>query len=371
MQPFSLQSGDAEVSAPPHTGFPGPNIDIDLSLGEPQWNPFQGDSLLPLTQKKKLNHYYPSLGDPELIELIKSDFYQSNTFKNHQLLITNGAIHALDLLFRAHLKHGDEVLIPSPGFPPYERLIKFSHGTVNCYNVALNGNPIDPHQVASKITPNTKFLILNFPHNPTGRILNQISSDALVGVLKDFPHVQIISDEVYGRVPVGNNSTGPHFELNQRSVIVSSLSKSHSLQGMRVGWVTGADHLINPLKQYLQNATGSVSSISQELAKVVLTQPPSTQPWKKALSIATHLLNLHNIDFLLPEGSFFILIPVGDDDVHITNVLKQKGIRVSPGSAFGNPTKGYIRVAFCQQEEQVELAFRSLCEALLDIRLKS
>lgn len=338
----------------------------DLSIGEPQRLAFPGNLMHRAVFQPRVNHYGSSLGDRDLRAQIRQLYYSDHAHKDYELLMTHGAIHALDLILRAHIKEGDEVLIPDPCFPPYHVLTQFAGGQTRSYPLkrSSHGFQLETAAIAERIHEKTRLVILNTPHNPTGALLTEKVRDELAELFRCHPQVLYISDEVYSHIIYGQAEHVSLLDASDQGFIVNSLSKSHALQGLRIGWVMAPRQLLTPVHELLQNAVGCVSSLGQEVAKELLgSDYMAAADYSRARNLAMRVLEAHGIPFFEPQGTFFILIPVKDDRAAARD-LAQDGVRVVPGSSFGSQGQGYIRACFAQTDDEIIGAFEQLAISL-------
>ncbi len=366
--PFSLQS----------SAMPSPSASqkewlqsFDLSLGEPRRQVFPGDLVKSVLNYEAINYYYPAYGLNDLRSAIQERFYPNLSAHAYTVLMTHGAINAIDLLMRSHLKAGDEILIPNPCFPPYHQLAAFVGAKVKSYLMprTTDGFEFDIEGLRGSVGDQTKLLFINSPHNPTGAMLSWTQRQSLRRLLEDFPQLLVISDEVYSDIIFEPGSHLSLAGLSPRVLVVNSFSKTFSMQGFRIGWILAPEAQIPLLSPYLQNSIGCVSSLGQEIVKELLL----SSFWKpcsyiQARDIACRILRESGIEYAVPKGAFFLLIAV-QDDLAASRALAQEGIKVVPGSAFGSQTSGWIRVCFAQTDDQVERAFTQLVRVFQDLQL--
>ena len=334
-------------------------IDLyDLRIGEPKISPFPFEIFDELHHQKKINCYYPSHGDFELREMILNKYYQGFCVDN--IAITHGTMGALDFILRSTLDSNSEILIPDPGFPPYSKMAEFSKGIVKRYDLNLfvdAETTINWVSVNSLITEKTKILLLNSPHNPTGKTLTKLDIACLVEVLNKYPHVSFILDEVYRELLYGK----VHYDYSifiDRGYIVGSFSKMYPLQGARVGWVLTNEKNMASLTPYFNNATGAMSSFGQEIVKLLLKKNISYEKnYKNAYLIAREVLDSYGVDYVVPEGAFFFFIKYNYSDTIVTDELDDLGVGVVPGSVFGEKGVTYIRASFAQEYSILKNAF--------------
>lgn len=336
---------------------------FDLRVGEPKLSPFPHKLIGKLQDIQNINGYYPSLGDFQLREMILQKYYRG--FSPDNIAITHGTMGALDFILRAHLYNNDEseILIPDPGFPPYVKLAEFSRGKILRYKLHLSEgkNFIDWASVNSLISEKTKLIIINSPHNPTGKILTQDDYHQFHKFLDMHPHVSFIMDEVYRELIFGSSGGRGHLDFTpyiERGYIVGSFSKMFPLQGARIGWIFSSSEAIKKLHGYFNNATGAMSSFGQELAKLVLQEGTQySDPYALALFQTKKILNSYHVDYIVPEGTFFVCIRYDYDGSEIADELDELGVAVVAGEFFGDSMKNYIRASFAQDPEILKKAF--------------
>ncbi|MFA6238219.1 MAG: pyridoxal phosphate-dependent aminotransferase [Bacteriovorax sp.] len=331
----------------------------DLRIGEPKISPFPFDIFNSLHLHKNINTYYPSHGDPALREMIIKKYYEDQTIDN--IGITHGTMGALDFIFRSALDRETEILIPDPGFPPYTRLAEFSGAKVKKYflNLAfLSDTSINWDHVESLISDKTKLILINSPHNPTGKVLTEKDFICLQNLLNDHPHISFLLDEVYRELIYDDRT---HFDFSpfiERGYIVGSFSKMYPLQGARIGWVLTSAGNLKKLSPYFNNATGAMSSFGQEIVKILLSREMSFRSnYKKAVIETRKILDKHHVDYINPEGAFFTFIKYDKSGSEVVDELAQMGVGVVPGSVFGDSGEHYIRASFAQPESILQKGF--------------
>ena len=339
---------------------------FDLSMGEPRRQRFPAELLKNILVLPRVNYYYPACGHSELRASVLTRFYPRVDPSEFSTLITHGAINALDILIRALVMPEDEVLIASASFPPYSRLASFSHARIKTYPIAFGdgGFRFDINGIASAITPHTRVLVINSPHNPTGAMLSVAQRDELIVLLRQYPRLNLISDEVYSEIVYDGYEHFSMAGLHERAFVVNSFSKSYSLQGLRLGWIIAPLSSLERLAPFIYHSLGCASSLGQEIA-LELLHSENFLPcsYSKARAIATKVLDKFSVPYSKPRGSFFILIKVADESA-VLNKLASAGIKAVGGSLFGETTQGFIRCCFAQDDRMVQQGFTSLAHAI-------
>ncbi|WP_119329377.1 pyridoxal phosphate-dependent aminotransferase [Cysteiniphilum halobium] len=355
---------------------------ISLAVGEPGFHsPNEVKEAAKKAIDNNLTQYTPVDGIVALKDAIVRRYqrdYQFN-FQHNEVCVTTGAKHSLYNIFNCILNEGDEVLFFSPFWTSYPDMIKLAHGKPVIVKTDHH-NDFQPTEqdIRAKLNTKTKALVLNIPHNPTGAIYHKETLSMIARVLKDYPDVWVISDDIYdmlywGERPLTLLEMAP--ELKSRYAIVNGVSKSYAMAGWRIGYIIAPDDMINMLKRYQSQSMSCACSISQYAAIEALNLPRS------ALSqqLATYqervnfcygaLQNIPEIDCLLPQTTFYLFpyvqpiidaLGFKDDLSFCLHLLETKHLAVMPGSAFG--ASGYLRLS-CADEISV---LRDAMQRLVD-----
>lgn len=334
----------------------------DLSLGEPRLSRFPMEILADLVSVKDLNFYYPSHGSVRLRQLLLEKYYPKSDLKN--ITITHGAIGALDVIMRAHSQLGGEILLPDPGFPPYEKLAQFSNLKIKKYKINLDKNNqmmIDWRDLKSQLSSETRLLLINSPSNPTGKLFSAQEKRNLLEVLNKYPSLNFILDEAYRELIYGSQSHTELSDLISRGYVVGSFSKMYPLQGARIGWVLTNEMLMSKLSPYFNNSYGAISSFGQELARILMEKNEQyLVQYAEAKTRSLNILDQYGVAHLSAQGGLFHFINFKRDDLQVALELRQLGVQVVPGSAFGSQGSGYVRACFSQPKMELKNAFEIL-----------
>lgn len=330
----------------------------NLTLGEPRLSEFPYEIFDELKNIQQINHYYPSLGDVGLRQNIIDKYYQNLNTDN--IIVTHGAIGALDVIMRSTLNADSEILLPNPGFPPYEKLAELSGAKIVKYNINLysQSSLIDWDHILKNINDKTKIILLNSPHNPSGKLFTLKDRDFLKQILIHYPNLMFVMDEVYRDLIYSGLDHYDLSEFIERGYIINSFSKIYPLQGARVGWVISNHENIKKMSVIYNNAYGAISSFGQELAKLLLEKNVNYRPrYKDAREMACKILDSYGVDYIFPHGAFFICVNYGCSDLEIIAELREEGVHAVAGSAFGTLATGLIRISFAQNPEVLNEAF--------------
>lgn len=335
---------------------------IDLSVGDPNFTTPQPIIEAAFEKTKAgMTHYTAAEGFPELRQAI-CDFYQDKyqlKFNLDQFLVTVGAEHALFIALEALLDPGDEVIIPQPSFSPYIDQVKLANGTpVTVDGKAADGYKIEAAEIAKKITPKTKAIIINTPNNPTGNVMTAAEEQALadLAVKNDL---LIFSDEIYSDYVMPGKTFTPLAKFApDNTVTISGMSKSFAMTGWRIGYLIGPDWLVTAANDVNDAVTFTAPTMSQEGALYGLQHhdelvAPIVEAFQKRLTyLQTELPKIDWLDVSPVEGSIYVFADIratGLNSVDFADqLLKKAGILVVPGLAFGKSGEGFVRIAATQ-----------------------
>ncbi len=335
---------------------------IDLSVGDPNFTTPQPIIEAAFEKAKAgMTHYTAAEGLPELRQAI-CDFYQDKyqlKFDLDQVLVTVGAEHALFIALEALLDPGDEVIIPQPSFSPYIDQVKLANGTpVTVDGKAADGYKIEAAEIAKKITPKTKAIIINTPNNPTGNVMTAAEEQALADLaIKN--DLLIFSDEIYSDYVMPGKTFTPLAKFApDNTVTISGMSKSFAMTGWRIGYLIGPDWLVTAANDVNDAVTFTAPTMSQEGALYGLQHhdelvAPIVEAFQKRLTyLQTELPKIDWLDVSPVEGSIYVFADIRATRLNSVDfadqLLKKAGILVVPGLAFGKSGEGFVRIAATQ-----------------------
>lgn len=364
---------------------------IDLSIGEPDLRTPSHilDVAISVIQHEQA-HYGGPYGDLELRQAIVDKLKRDNhiTYQTDEIIVGNGAKQILYHVLMATLDDGDEVVIPAPYWVSYSDIVQLHGGKsiiVPCD--ASSGFKITPQQLAAAITPKTKWLMLNSPSNPTGAIYSQQELQALGKVLRDFPQVLIISDEIYEHIVLAPEYPFMSFveanpDLKDRTILINGLSKAYSMTGWRVGYGAGHRDLMKAISKLQSQSITSVAYVSQKAAIQALNGPQdfvktSAKEYQaRAELFVQGLQKIPGIAISMPYGAFYAYAnfnafmgkktPAGQvidgDEMLASYLLEEGGVSSVPGVAFG--LSPYLRFSLATTRENLERALVKIEKAL-------
>jgi aspartate/methionine/tyrosine aminotransferase len=332
--------------------------------------------------------YAPPAGIPALREAIAASLRDREVLAEpEQVVVTPGAKAALCCTILCAISPGDEVLVPDPGFPAYRSLVRFAGGCPVSYGLNRGADfAPDVDEIAARITPRTRALILNAPHNPTG---SSVTPDLLIRIaqLAARHDLLVISDEIYGRLVYDARLTrAPSIaalpEMTARTVIIDGLSKTYAMTGWRLGFAVLPPALAERVIAMVVNAYSCVPPFVQRAGLAAITGPQecvremvATLRRRRAL-LLDDMIDIPGIRCRPPAGAFYLYADVGTlltrtgltTDGLAARLLDDAGVATLPGTAFGQRGDGYLRLSFAAGERDLVEGARRIraCVEALD-----
>jgi aspartate aminotransferase len=359
---------------------------ISLCAGEPDFDtPEHVRDAAIQAIKSGHTRYTQVAGVRSLREAVAAKFRRENGLDVtwQDTLICNGGKQVIYNALAATLNEGDQVIVPAPYWVSYPEMVQLCGGDariVTCY--ADTGFKLTPAALAAAITPQTRWLILNSPSNPTGAVYSRDELQALAEVLLANPHVLVLADDIYEHLIFDDQ---PFFTLAQveprlaaRTLTMNGVSKAYAMTGWRIGFATGPRWLLQAMEKLQGQQTSGASSISQQAALAALEGPKdfihqSRAAFQSRRDLMVKLLNATpGLECISPAGAFYAFArcvgligrtsPGGrvlktDEDVAHA-LLDEADVAVVHGSAFG--LGSYIRIAYALDDASL----RRACEAI-------
>lgn len=348
---------------------------ISLGLGEPDLptpEVIVREALRVIQEER--NGYTLQAGLPALRELIAADYPQMN-LNTDQVIVTAGSQESLYLILRTLVEEGDEVLMPDPVFIAYPMIAKMVGGREVRYKLPASRDfGFDVEDFRNKISARTKVVICISPSNPTGRALTRDELQAMAEVVQESgSNAFIISDEIYRELYYTPERPASISEFYPRTIIASGLSKSMRMTGWRIGWLAGDADVIKAALVLHGYVVTCASSISQKAALAAWTEEAAAARAEYRAIFhrrRDHLLALLRDELGLrcvaPDGAFYTMVDVSKygEDLKVAEAGLEHGVVTIPAAAFGDESKGYLRISFCADEERLSEGVRRLGEAL-------
>ena len=288
-----------------------------------------------------------------------------------QVLVTVGGSEAIDLAIRCITNPGDEILVPEPSFVCYGPIAELASGVpVPIPLVADNEFRLSPEQLEAVITPKTKALVLPYPSNPTGGIMERADLEALVPILKKHGIV-VISDEIYAELTYGTHhvSMANIPEMYDQTLVVNGMSKSYSMTGWRLGYVCGPRELIAQMTKIHQYAIMSAPTTSQYAAVEALKNGDEDiermkEEYDGRRRYLVDGLNKLGLSCFEPKGAFYVFPCIRStgfgSNEFCERLLEEEKVAVVPGNAFGESGEGFVRCSYAYSVEQITEALRRI-----------
>lgn len=284
-----------------------------------------------------------------------------------EVIVTVGGSEGIDIALRAMLDAGDEVLIPQPSYVSYEPCTILAGGkSVIIELKAEDGFKLRAEQILEKITDKTKILVLPFPNNPTGAILNidELGEIAKVCIEKDL---YVISDEIYCELTYeGEHASIVRIEgMKERTVLINGFSKSYAMTGWRLGYAAGPKEIIAEMTKIHQYAIMCAPTTSQYAAVEALRYGDDEvakmrESYNQRRRYLLHRFEELGMTCFKPEGAFYVFPSIKkfcmSSEEFATRLLDEQKIAIVPGTAFGKAGEGYIRVSYAYSMERLKEA---------------
>ncbi|WGI24264.1 pyridoxal phosphate-dependent aminotransferase [Halomonas alkaliantarctica] len=367
----------------------GRNI-ITLSQGEPDFDTPANIKQAAIAAIEAGHTKYTAVAGIEALrEAIVTKFQRENglNFTADQITVGCGAKQLLFNALMASLDKGDEVAFATPCWVSYPEMIKLAGGTPVGLATHIDDSFIlQPDVLRKALTPRTKWLMLNSPSNPTGAVYTRKDLEALAEVLRDYPDVWILSDDIYEHLVYGDAefatlaAVAP--DLAPRTLTVNGVSKAYAMTGWRVGYAAGPLELIKAMNTVQGQSTSHTSAISQYAAVEALLGDQSfltnfRNAFEARRDLVVGLLNdIPGFECRLPDGAFYVFVacqkllgsntPNGQrletDMDFAMYLLEEAGVAVVPGSGF--LADGFIRISYAASEDELTTACDAISEAV-------
>lgn len=349
---------------------------IFLSIGEP--DAAVPEAIMDVAERQMRGgrtRYSNGRGEPQVLRAL-SAMYSKRTGRHvapSQFLFLPGTQTALFVAFMGLIDIGDEVLLPDPYYATYEGVIAAAGGIP----VPVRADPdrgfhLSPTDLAKKVTPRTRALLLNTPGNPTGTVFTA-DEIASIGALCRKHDLWIVSDEVYATLTYGNTVFVSPFDdaaLEERTVVVSSVSKSHAMPGFRCGWIAASEEFCERVLPFSETMLfGSQPFLEDATAFALDNYFPEVEKMKvdyekRARALIAGLAGAGTVSARMPEGGMFVMVDVRKTgltgDEFARRLLAEEAVVTMPGESFGQGGAGHLRVALTVDETQIAEASKRI-----------
>ncbi|MBM4449028.1 MAG: pyridoxal phosphate-dependent aminotransferase [Chloroflexi bacterium] len=356
---------------------------VHLEIGEPDFDtPRNIRDAATEALNKGYTHYCNSQGIvPVRVEIAREmEKTRGVSVDPQRVIVTPGAKPIMFYSILALLDRGDEAIYPNPLYPIYESMINFSGA--RAVPVRLHEEldfRFDIDELKSKVTPRTKLIILNSPHNPTGGVLEEDDIRAIAEIAQKH-NITVFSDEVYEHIIY----EGKHHSIASlpgmldRTILLNGFSKTYAMTGWRLGYAVMPPELVEPVVRLITNSVSCTAPFIQYAGIEALTGPQDSVPkmvseFKKRRDLIVDGLNqIPGISCRRPKGAFYVFPNVRklgvDCNQFADYLLNEAGVATLPGTHFGRYGDGYIRLSYATSQENIKKGLERISSAAAKIR---
>ena len=354
-----------------HMEIGEPDFDTPAHIGEAAYRAIQDG----------YTHYGPSAGLREHNQAV-ADYFNNRhglDYGVENIVVAPGAKPFLFFAILALAGEGEEVIYPNPGFPVYESVTEFAGAkAVPLPLLEKNDFAFTLEDVASRVTPKTRLLILNYPHNPTGGILGRelLEGIARLAIDRDFV---VLADEVYSRMVYD----GEHYSIAQvpgmkeRTILLDGYSKTFAMTGWRLGFIAAPVLLADAITRLITNSISCTASFEQMAGIAALTGPQDEvhrmveEFHQRRDFIVKGLNEIKGVSCKNPGGAFYVFpnvreVPMAPEEL-APYLMREAGVACLPGTSFGEYGKGHLRFSYAVSLEEIEEALTNMDRAINNI----
>lgn len=357
---------------------------ISLGVGEPDF--LTPDFIREVGAKSIVEgrtKYTANIGNQDLREEVcryVSRKYDAEYDADKNVVITIGGSEGVDLSLRSIINPGDEIIIPQPYYVCYEPLTSIAGGVPVFINTkAEHGFKLRAEDLKAAITEKTKAILVSYPTNPTGAIMEREDWEALVPVLQNT-NIVLISDEIYAELTFGDRkhvSPASVPGLYERTILINGFSKAFSMTGWRLAYICAPEPIMAQMKKIHQYAIMSASTTSQIAGVVALRDgDEATEAMRREYDRRRRIIvdgfNALGLDCVEPLGAFYSFPSIKStgltSEEFCERLLYSKRVAVIPGTAFGEAGEGFVRASYCYSTEHILEALRRIGEFLEELK---
>jgi len=356
---------------------------ISLGVGEPDFDTpwhIRDEGIFAL--QKGHTFYTSNSGLKELKQEICNYILRTQNISydaNTEVMVTVGGSEAIDIAFRAILNDGDEVLIPEPSYVSYTPCAILAGGVPVSINLKVENNfKLTAEEILEKVTDKTKILVLPFPNNPTGAILdkNDLEKIAKVVIEKDL---YVLSDEIYGELTY----SGKHVSIasldgmKERTILINGFSKTYAMTGWRLGYALAPKDILAQMLKIHQFAIMCAPTVSQYAAVEALKHGDADvemmkNSYNQRRRFLLHAFKEMNLPCFEPNGAFYVFPCIKEfnmtSEEFATRFLKEEKVATVPGTAFGESGEGFLRISYAYSLDTLKIAMERLAKFVKKMR---
>ena len=352
---------------------------IRLEVGEPSFTtPAHIIDAAAAAAREGHTGYGPNGGLKSLRHLLSDKIFRVNGFSAEptNIVVTPGAMNALFSIYMALLEPGDEVLLPTPGFPNMDEMVRLLGGVPVFYELDPKSDFIpDVDEIDRLCGAKTKAVFVNTPSNPTGAVFPPAVVRSIVDVTREHG-VWLISDEVYDEMildPAAAHASAASFPGSDHVVSVFSFSKIYAMTGWRVGYAAAPADFADRLRVLQEPEVSCPSTISQKAAEAALSGPRAPieemiDAYRRRRALALDVASSEGLTVVPPAGALYMMVSIseapGSSLDFALHLLETQGVSVAPGSVFGPAGEGWVRISLAADDELLVEGLRRLAKTL-------
>ena len=356
---------------------------ISLTVGQPDfitpWH-IRAAGIESLEEGK--TYYTSNAGTLELREELSR--YMSRRFglryaAKGEIIVTVGGSEAIDIAIRTLVSQGDEVILPVPAFVCYEPIIRMAGGTpVLVSTKEENEFRLTAEELRAAITEKTKLLILSYPNNPTGAIMEKADLEAIAEVLRET-NIAVLSDEIYAELTYGTThaSIASLPDMHERTVVVGGFSKAYAMTGWRLGYVCAPMPIASEMLKLHQFAIMCAPTTSQLAAIEALSNGDGdilhmSGEYDRRRKYLVKRLRALGIPCFEPKGAFYVWPNISGfkmtSEAFCEKLLYDYGVAIVPGTAFGDCGEGFARISYAYSLSHLDSALQRIAKMVADLK---
>lgn len=360
---------------------------ISLGVGEPDFDTpwhIRDEGIYSL--EKGRTFYTSNSGLKELRMEIAAYMQRTQGLDYHylsEIFVTVGGSEAIDLAMRAMINPGDEVLIPQPSYVSYEPCVVMADGKPVVIELKEeNRFRLTPQELEAAITPRTKILVMPFPNNPTGAIMEREDLEKLVPIIVENDLI-VISDEIYSELTYGGKqhvSIASLPGMQERTIVINGFSKAYAMTGWRLGYACGPEEIVRQMVKIHQYCIMCAPTTSQYAAVEALRNGDEDvakmrESYDERRRFVLYTLNEMGLPCFEPEGAFYVFPCIKEfgmtSDEFATSLLQEEKVAIVPGTAFGDCGEGYLRISYAYSIDSLKKALGRLASYVEKLRAKA
>ena len=329
-------------------------------------------------------HYTHPLGIEPLRAAIADNIrhYGGADYANDEIMVTPGGQQGMFIIALSLLNPGDEIIVPCPGYNPYQQAAEMSDAVVRKVPMTMETNfTLTAEMVEAHITPKSKILVLINPNNPTGTVTPPDEVRKIAEVAKKQDLI-VISDEIYARLTFGNNTILPVASLpdmKERTITLSGFSKAYAMTGWRIGYLAGPRELIEPMSEVNHAFAISTAAVSQHAALAAMTgSQDCVEEMRKTYdgrrAAICEGLDAIGMSYAEPQGAFYVYANVASLGLGITagafceRLLADGHVMMYPGTIYGDHTDDFVRMSMTQPVDRIKIAMKRMAGVVESFR---